>query len=46
MMSKLGVNNVAELTRLALASHITHFPMPESNETTTVPVLMSGLVKP
>ncbi len=31
MMKKLGVNNVAGLTQLALASGITHFPMPESN---------------
>jgi DNA-binding NarL/FixJ family response regulator len=29
MMKKLGVNNVAGLTQLALASGITHFPMPE-----------------
>src|SRR5947209_12357159 len=28
MMKKLGVNNVAGLTQLALASGITHFPMP------------------
>jgi DNA-binding CsgD family transcriptional regulator len=31
MMKKLGVNNVAGLTQLALASGITHFPMPETN---------------
>jgi DNA-binding NarL/FixJ family response regulator len=31
MMRKLSVNNVAGLTQLALASGITHFPMPESN---------------
>src|ERR1039457_1942847 len=31
MMKKLSVNNVAGLTQLALASGITHFPMPESN---------------
>ncbi len=30
MMKKLGVNNVAGLTQLALASGITHFPMPEA----------------
>ena len=31
MMKKLGVNNVAGLTQLALACGITHFPVPESN---------------
>src|SRR5271165_521079 len=31
MMKKLGVSNVAGLTQLALASGITHFPMPETN---------------
>jgi DNA-binding NarL/FixJ family response regulator len=31
MMKKLSVNNVAGLTQLALASGITHFPMPEVN---------------
>lgn len=31
MMKKLGVNNVAGLTQLALASGITHFPMPALN---------------
>ncbi|HLJ46024.1 MAG TPA: response regulator transcription factor [Bryobacteraceae bacterium] len=30
MMKKLGVNNVAGLTQLALACGITHFPMPEA----------------
>jgi DNA-binding NarL/FixJ family response regulator len=35
MMRKLGINNVAGLTQLALACGITHFPMPESNEMTT-----------
>jgi DNA-binding NarL/FixJ family response regulator len=29
MMKKLGVNNVAGLTQLALASGITHFPVPD-----------------
>lgn len=40
MMRKLGLNNVAELTQLALASGITHFPMPESNGQTIVPMLV------
>lgn len=31
MMKKLGVNNVAGLTQLALASGITHFPIPALN---------------
>ena len=31
MMKKLGVNNVAGLTQLALACGITHFPVPENN---------------
>jgi len=35
LMRKLDINNVAELTLLALACGITHFPMPQSNEKTT-----------
>ena len=31
MMKKLGVNNVAGLTQLALACGITHFPVPETS---------------
>ena len=32
MMKKLGVNNVASLTQLALASGVTHFPSPTKPE--------------
>jgi DNA-binding NarL/FixJ family response regulator len=32
MMKKLGVNNVASLTQLALAAGVTHFPTPVSPE--------------
>jgi DNA-binding NarL/FixJ family response regulator len=37
MMRKLAINNVAELTQLALASGITHFLKPESDEKTNAP---------
>ena len=33
MMKKLGVNNVASLTQLALAAGVTHFPQPTRQET-------------
>jgi hypothetical protein len=35
MMKKLGVNNVAGITQVALAAGITRFPMPAADEKTT-----------
>jgi hypothetical protein len=32
MMKKLGVNNVAGLTQLALSAGITRFPAPDGSE--------------